>query len=223
MYTSHFEPALLYSTRNYYREEASRLLEQLTTTEFLIHVNTRIDQECTDRLKSYLDEMSKIPLMDIMTAEMIHENIDRLLDKGMCIGNSVMISINKIVCRLWCNDGSFRKEIAPHILYCSFRQASTQWRLWEITICIWKLHQGKTIKEMGGFIILTIDIISDGAQSWSKTKAKIKIWSRWFSHSNAISTPFVQSALSMMPCFYIQSRKALKHSSTVDAVALPSF
>ncbi|KAI7880208.1 Cullin-domain-containing protein [Lichtheimia hyalospora FSU 10163] len=82
MYTSHFEPALLHSTRNYYREEASRLLEQLTTTEFLIHVNTRIDQECTDRLKGYLDERSKIPLMDIMTMEMIHENIDRLLDKG---------------------------------------------------------------------------------------------------------------------------------------------
>lgn len=83
MYTSHFEPALLHSTRDYYQKEASQLLDQMTATEFLLHVDMRIDQECSDRLKSYLDGSSKIPLMDIVITETIHKNIDRLLDKGM--------------------------------------------------------------------------------------------------------------------------------------------
>lgn len=83
MYTSHFEPALLHNTRDYYQKEASQLLDQMTTTEFLLHVDTRIDQECSDRLESYLDGSSKVPLMDIVITETIHKNIDRLLDKGM--------------------------------------------------------------------------------------------------------------------------------------------
>lgn len=82
VYTSHFEPALLHSTRDYYQREASQLLHQLTTTEFLIHVDTRINQECTDRLTSYLNDSSKIPMKDIVITETIHKNMDQLVDKG---------------------------------------------------------------------------------------------------------------------------------------------
>lgn len=82
VYTSHFEPALLHSTRDYYQREASQLLHQLTATEFLIHVDTRIDQECTDRLTSYLNDSSKIPMKDIVITETIHKNMDQLVDKG---------------------------------------------------------------------------------------------------------------------------------------------
>ena len=82
MYTDDFEPEFLNSTRDYYRTEADRLLQEYNIPDYLLHANRRYKQEGEERIQAYLEETSKTRLLEAVKAQFVYVKIGKILEKG---------------------------------------------------------------------------------------------------------------------------------------------
>lgn len=81
-YTTDFEPRFLTSTNNYYKEEANKLINGLSTQEYLQNANSRRQEEIEDRVRNYLDPRTKQELAFAVTNQLVFQKTEVLITKG---------------------------------------------------------------------------------------------------------------------------------------------
>lgn len=78
LYHSHFEEPFIRQSRLFYDEEGKTLSQKMTISDYLIHVNRRIDEE-EERIKMFLAGLTRAPLMSVLNSELISKRLSFLL------------------------------------------------------------------------------------------------------------------------------------------------
>ncbi|KAI8089524.1 cullin [Halteromyces radiatus] len=82
LYTDFFEPSLIKATVEYYNTEGTQKIQDLSTPDYLLYANERIQQESGYRISTYLDETTRIPLTEAVTDRLIYSKCDQILSQG---------------------------------------------------------------------------------------------------------------------------------------------
>ncbi|CAO3578616.1 unnamed protein product [Absidia cylindrospora] len=82
LYADFFEPSFIKSTIEYYSAEATEKIHELSTTAYLQHAKDCVQQESDQRLTSYLDQSTKIPLTEAVADQLIYTKVDVILSQG---------------------------------------------------------------------------------------------------------------------------------------------
>eukprot|EP00775_Hariotina_reticulata_P012777 gene12777-12905_t len=81
LYSSMFSPRLLEETSAFYRTEGERLMESSDVPHYLLHCESRLQQE-QERCLHYLDSSSRRPLLHVVEQQLLAAHIGPLLAKG---------------------------------------------------------------------------------------------------------------------------------------------
>jgi cullin-4 len=81
VYGESFETRFLQETTAFYRKEGDKLMEGLSTPDYLSHANLRISQE-RERVVHYLDDGTWPPLLELARRELVKRHVGALLEKG---------------------------------------------------------------------------------------------------------------------------------------------
>lgn len=82
IYAETFEGEFLVATGNFYREEGDRYMAETAVAKYLLHVETRLQEE-TNRAVAYLDDATARPLIAVLEHELLVRHTDGMLDKGL--------------------------------------------------------------------------------------------------------------------------------------------
>ncbi|ORY92144.1 Cullin family-domain-containing protein [Syncephalastrum racemosum] len=119
IYSTVFEPAFLENTRKYYAAEASRLINSMAVSEYLLHVKKRYDEEGKARIEAYIHSSSRIRLMEVVTEELVFEKNIEILEKGLdtMIDNMDKEPLHVLYCSLESSDhlAELRTAFADYI------------------------------------------------------------------------------------------------------------
>eukprot|EP00761_Pharyngomonas_kirbyi_P014490 gb/GECH01014520.1/.p1 GENE.gb/GECH01014520.1/~~gb/GECH01014520.1/.p1 ORF type:complete len:769 (+),score=194.98 gb/GECH01014520.1/:1-2307(+) len=81
IYVSHFEQKLINNTKEFYYDEGKRCVEQYQTSEYLIHVESRLRDE-NDRVTKYLDSSTRKSLISVVEEELILRHVEFIVSRG---------------------------------------------------------------------------------------------------------------------------------------------
>nr|CCA24461.1 PREDICTED: similar to Cullin4B (CUL4B) isoform 3 pu [Albugo laibachii Nc14] len=82
LYHNKFEIPFITASEQYYTTEGNQLVEQVSVSQFLIHVEKRLEEE-QDRVIQYLDSTStKKSLIHVVEVKLLKPHVDTLLEKG---------------------------------------------------------------------------------------------------------------------------------------------
>eukprot|EP00878_Enallax_costatus_P001922 GHUV01002084.1.p1 GENE.GHUV01002084.1~~GHUV01002084.1.p1 ORF type:complete len:775 (+),score=225.89 GHUV01002084.1:456-2780(+) len=81
LYSTTFSPKLLDETAAFYKAEGLRLMESTDVPHYLIHCESRIQQE-QERCLHYLDPSSRRPLLHEVEQQLLAAHVKQILDKG---------------------------------------------------------------------------------------------------------------------------------------------
>lgn len=82
MYKDSFETRFLEDTNCLYAAEGQRLMQEREVPEYLHHVNRRLEEE-SDRIITYLDNMTQKPLITCVEKQLLGEHLAAILQKGL--------------------------------------------------------------------------------------------------------------------------------------------
>ncbi|KAI8975613.1 Cullin [Mycotypha africana] len=82
LYHSAFERFLLDETRQFYDKEGSHLIQTMNIFDYLDHVASRLHQESTIRIRSYLDKSTKSSIQSIVGNELLIRRVTTILEKS---------------------------------------------------------------------------------------------------------------------------------------------
>ena len=81
LYHQVFEKQFLDSTNNFYREEANNWLREAEVSEYLKHIEKRLNEE-SDRVLQYLDFSTKKQLISVCEQQLLQSHLDKIIEKG---------------------------------------------------------------------------------------------------------------------------------------------
>lgn len=82
LYHTKFEIPFITASEQYYTAEGNQLIEQLSVSQFLVHVEKRLEEE-QDRVIQYLDAAStRKSLIHVVEVKLLKPHVETLLEKG---------------------------------------------------------------------------------------------------------------------------------------------
>ena len=81
IYYTVFEKPFLAATSAFYAAEGRRLIGELEVAAYLVHVETRLQQE-SDRVLQYLQSMTRKPLVNALETQLLQAHRTSLLERG---------------------------------------------------------------------------------------------------------------------------------------------
>ncbi|CAF4254872.1 unnamed protein product [Rotaria sp. Silwood2] len=81
LYKKDFEPSFLQSTEELYHNEGRQLIQTLELSQYLSHVERRLNEEQL-RVKTYIDQSTKVQLIHIVENNLITNHIKQMLSKN---------------------------------------------------------------------------------------------------------------------------------------------
>nr|XP_056717915.1 cullin-4A [Euleptes europaea] len=82
VYKDSFEQKFLEDTNHLYTAEGQRLMQEREVSEYLHHVNKRLEEEA-DRVVTYLDYSTQKPLIACVERQLLGEHLTAILQKGL--------------------------------------------------------------------------------------------------------------------------------------------
>eukprot|EP00744_Colponema_vietnamica_P008519 GILI01012143.1.p1 GENE.GILI01012143.1~~GILI01012143.1.p1 ORF type:complete len:1008 (+),score=304.22 GILI01012143.1:274-3024(+) len=81
LYSAGFEPPFLEATDKFYAAEGARLMQEIEVSEYLKHVENRLQQE-QDRVNNYLDRNTRRPLLLALERQLLAVHVSAILEKS---------------------------------------------------------------------------------------------------------------------------------------------
>lgn len=81
IYQSSFEPPFLEATQSFFNAESHRLLIELSVPNYLVHCDTRLQEE-ENRIKNYLAKNTRTSLITLIQEKLIQQHVKNILKKG---------------------------------------------------------------------------------------------------------------------------------------------
>jgi len=81
MYTDYFEKPFLERTTSFYATEGVRYMQQTDVPEYLLHCDTRFQEE-SERCAHYLDPATRKALISVVERELLERHTQAILEKG---------------------------------------------------------------------------------------------------------------------------------------------
>ena len=81
IYSEYFESPFLENTKLFYDKEGIKQFESNTVPNYLKYIESKLQEE-NDRVRNYLENSTKLPLMNIVQTQLIRKHLTNILDNG---------------------------------------------------------------------------------------------------------------------------------------------